>query len=553
MERTSHPGAMFCWASFGGHWRSCLQQRRFSVVRCSSFLPVSSARSSNRRCKDPWLYTTKPKRTHQPHRLVCNAEIPERALSVADKTQQLLQVLRAVIDPDLGEDIVSLGFVQNIQFDDNGTVSFDVELTSPACPIKESFREQCLTLAESLPFVKRAQVRLTAQPPRAKSATQGATRDPLAQVANIVLVTSAKGGVAKSTTAVNVAFTLARLGARVGILDADIYGPSLPMMVSPDGGQTRVRLTPEGLMVPLMRAGVRLMSFGYINADPAMLRGPMVSSLLTQLIQQTEWGALDYLLVDLPPGTGDIQITLGQVLKATAAVVVTTPQRLAFADVVKGIQLLDKMAVPPVAVVESMAYFIAPDTGHRYEVFGKGHSARLSREFGIRNVFHVPLWPEINEAGDTGTPITLSSAETSEIFQCYRQIAEALVQECARVRFGARPIPQAQWDATQHEIIVRLDDDAEERIQPARLRRACRCAACVDEYTGKQLLDPASIQEDIYPLQMMNVGNYALAVDWSDGHQSIMPWERFLSGYRSSNRSRQTASTFRDAAAAVVD
>ncbi|KAK4533043.1 hypothetical protein CCYA_CCYA15G3900 [Cyanidiococcus yangmingshanensis] len=551
----SSSGRALCWASLSGRW--ALHERHVSVSPLSGTLLRPSVWCTGTRDHQRGrARAVKALGAHPIQRsgLQCSAAVPERSLSTADKTQQLLQVLRAVIDPDLGEDIVTLGFVQNIEFDSDGTVSFDVELTSPACPIKESFREQCTQLAETLPFVKSAQVRLTAQSPRAKSGGSGAAQDTLAQVANIVLVTSAKGGVAKSTTAVNVAFTLARLGARVGILDADVYGPSLPIMVSPDGGQTRVRLTPEGLMVPLVRAGVKLMSFGYINPDPAMLRGPMVSSLLTQLIQQTEWGPLDYLLVDLPPGTGDIQITLGQVLKATAAVVVTTPQRLAFADVVKGIQLLDKMAVPPVAVVESMAYFVAPDTGRRYDLFGKGHSARLSRDFGIRNTFHVPLWPEINEAGDTGTPITLSVPESSEIFQCYRRIAEGLVQECARVRFGASLIPQARWDPTQREIIVRLDDQTEERIRAASLRRACRCAACVDEYTGSQLLDPSSVNEDIYPNQMMNVGNYALAVNWSDGHQSIMPWERFLTGYRSASRSRQAGpSAARDSVVAAAE
>ncbi|BAM82521.1 probable multidrug resistance protein [Cyanidioschyzon merolae strain 10D] len=537
MEQGTVTSLAFC--SLGVAAAGRLQRRAPGCAACARGYWGSGCRQPVKSARNVRLST-------QRRRLVCCANESERPLSVADKTEQLLSALKAVVDPDLGQDIVTLGFVKNIQFGGDehyGTVSFDVELTTPACPIKERFREECTRLAESLPFVTRANVRLTAQTPSAAAPEAGGSRDPLSQVSNIVLVTSAKGGVAKSTTAVNLAFVLARLGARVGILDADIYGPSLPIMVNPEHNEKRIRLTPDGLMVPLTRAGVKLMSFGYINSDPAMLRGPMVSSLLTQLIQQTDWGSLDYLLVDLPPGTGDIQITLGQVLKATAAVVVTTPQRLAFADVVKGIQLLDKMAVPPIAVVESMAYFVAPDTGKRYDLFGKGHSARISREFGIRSTFQVPLWPEINAAGDTGTPVTLTLPETSEIFQCYRRIAENIVQECARVRFGAVPIPQARWDADHREIVVQLQDHMEERIQPAALRRACRCAACVDECTGKQLLDPNSVDDNIYPMQMMNVGNYALAVNWSDGHQSIMPWERFLAGYRSGSRGRRIAET----------
>ncbi|KAK4537906.1 hypothetical protein CDCA_CDCA14G3931 [Cyanidium caldarium] len=480
-----------------------------------------------------------PRRRRRSLLRLCAA--PSSDVPFADKKAALLTALRAVVDPDLGDDIVSLGFVKNIDFRDNGDVSFDVELTTPACPVKDAFRQQCQQLAESLPFVREAHVRMTAQAPRATAELTDANTRSLQRVSNVILVASAKGGVAKSTTAVNLAYVLSRSGARVGILDADIYGPSLPIMVAPEGG-TQVRLTDDGLIEPFVRAGVKLMSFGYINPDPAMLRGPMVASMVTQLVQQTHWGELDYLVVDMPPGTGDVQITLGQVLKATAAVVVTTPQRLAFADVVKGIQLLDKLAVPPIAVVESMAYFEAPDTGRRYYLFGQGHGARLSREFGIENTFEVPLMPEINAAGDTGTPITLTTPEDNAVFQCYKRIADAVVQECARIRFGANTVPQAHYDTESGDIVVRIgganDDDAHvEHIWPAALRRACRCAACVDEYSGAPLLDPGKVDENVRPQQMMNVGNYALAINWSDSHQSIMPWERILTQYRSRRRS----------------
>lgn len=475
-------------------------------------------------------------------------------LSFADKEAQLLTALRQVIDPDLGRDIVTLGFVKNIAFEplpDAGgdEARFDCELTTPACPVKDKFREECTRLAEALPFVARARVNLTAQPPSSQAAAaasaHGGAGDALRDIASIVLVASAKGGVGKSTTAVNLAFTLARTGARVGILDADIYGPSLPIMVEPQAPYDAPQFKPNNRIEPLRRDGVKLMSFGYVNPDPAMMRGPMVGSVLTQLAQQTDWGELDFLVVDMPPGTGDVQITLGQILRADAAVVVTTPQRLAFADVVKGIQLLDKLGVPPVAVVENMAYFEAPDTGVRYSIFGRGHRARLAHQFGIANTFEMPLFPAVNEAGDTGAPVTAASDDdhdrndadedgrsgSGEVLRAYKRLADAVVREVARVKFGGLKVPEAAFDQATGDIVVSVENEQVHRVWPATLRRQCRCAQCVDELSGAQLLRADAVPDDVQPLRMMNVGNYALAVNWSDGHQSIMPWERFVPAF----------------------
>ena len=497
---------------------------------------------------------------------------------------QVLRKLKNVIDPDLGSDIVTLGFVQNLQWDEGTrTVRFQVELTTPACPVKDQFAADCERLVLELPFVDSVQVEMTAQPTTSDNlGTLGMNK-----VGAVIAVSSCKGGVGKSTTAVNLAYTLQALGATVGILDADVYGPSLPTMVKPDDDVVRF----VGRQIaPLQRNGVRLMSFGYINDGSAVMRGPMVTQLLDQILSVTHWGTLDYLILDMPPGTGDIQLTLTQRLNITAAVIVTTPQELSFADVVRGIEMFDSVNVPAVAVVENMAYYEIEEEGtssttpaaaaldqeqlkqamvqklrdeglelnggstveklaselvelvvqqslraqneavasittkpnkRKVPIFGPGHKQRLSEQFGIEHTFSMPLLQTIAANGDSGTPFVLEHPHSPQA-AIFQQLAGAVVSEVAKSKFAgpSNGRPSIVYDKEDRVLVV----DEKERLAPATLRRECRCAACVEEMTGRQLLIKTQVPDSVKPLKLYPTGNYALSVDWSDGHRSLYPY-----------------------------
>lgn len=494
---------------------------------------------------------------------------------------QVLQKLKNVIDPDLGSDIVTLGFVQNLKLDETDrSVSFDIELTTPACPVKDQFAADCHRLVSELSWIHDVQVRMTAQAPSSATSSVG-----LSQVGSILAVSSCKGGVGKSTTAVNLAFSLQQLGANVGILDVDVYGPSLPTMVKPDDDVVRF----VGRQIaPLQRNGVKLMSFGYVNEGSAVMRGPMVTQLLDQFLNVVNWGPLDYLILDMPPGTGDIPLTLTQRLNITAAVIVTTPQELSFADVVRGVEMFDTVNVPCVAVVENMAYYetqakvdrdglkdqirsklqsslelngdanpkldalsdelvelvVLSLPSEKVPIFGPGHKQRLSSQWGIEHTYSVPLLDRIAANGDHGTPYVLEFPDSPPAI-VYRELAQAVVSEVAKAKYSTAR-PDISYDKAQHVIRVvnsaSGDDGAPEQLlAPASLRRDCRCAACVEELTGKQILIPSSISETVQPMRMSATGNYALSVDWSDGHRSLYPYRQIKALLQSKRESSSSS------------
>ena len=466
----------------------------------------------------------------------------------------------------------------------------------------------------------------------------------LSGVRHIIAVSSCKGGVGKSTTSVNLAYSLRALGYKVGIFDADLFGPSLPTMITPDDDNVRFI---ERQIAPLENNGVKLMSFGYVNDGSAIMRGPMVTQLLDQFLSMVHWGDLDYLILDMPPGTGDVQLTLTQRLDITAAVIVTTPAQLSFVDVERGVEMFNTVNVPCISVVENMAYIDSTTLGggsceantemtaeteaatdmdlnnlaeafiqelvaangggdivrtdtdedmeqieqlaerlvdiveksnigggggtgtgttssgssgaspERIQIFGKGHKERLAKSFGIENTFSVPLLDKIASHGDSGKPYVLENPK-SNVSQIYTSLAETVVSEVAKLAEMAITRPSVRYDDKEHVITVMDvqpivgDEDEDEaaaaaaaaaagatagasssagidvaRVPPAELRRDCRCALCVEELTNKQLLDPASIPDSVHPVgELERYGNYAVSVNWSDGHKSLYPYRQ---------------------------
>ncbi|MBF0183246.1 MAG: iron-sulfur cluster carrier protein ApbC [Magnetococcales bacterium] len=350
--------------------------------------------------------------------------------------QQVLEALKQVIDPDLHRNIVSLGFVKNMVIE-GGAVSFTLELTTPACPMKDKLQQQAESVVAALPGVTKVNIAMTA---RVRSSERKKESNLLPEVKNVIAVASGKGGVGKSTTAVNLAVALAQTGAQVGLLDADIYGPSLPRMLNvtdkPDPKETK------GKIPPVIAYGMKVISMGFFMDEdtPVVWRGPMVGMAVEQLLRDIDWGELDYLVVDLPPGTGDAQLTLSQKVPITGVVIVSTPQDVALSDVKKGINMFHKVDVPILGVIENMSYFLCPSCGHRSEIFSHGGALREAAASGINFLGHIPLDTVICATADAGTPILIAQPESPQA-AVYRQIAAKVAAQVAIRQFDDKPFP----------------------------------------------------------------------------------------------------------------
>ena len=429
----------------------------------------------------------------------------------------ILNALSNIIDPDLGKDIVTLNFVKDLKID-NGNVEFTLELTTPACPIKDQFKASAETFVKQVEGVKSVTVNMTAQ--TKKNPLIDAEKKNLQHITNIIAVSSCKGGVGKSTVAVNLAYALKQAGATVGLFDADVYGPSLPTML-----QTSDELTMDGNDIsPLDINGVKCMSFGYAldqsDEGAVILRGPMVTKIISQFLCQTKWGHCDYLIIDMPPGTGDIQITLCQLLPLTAAVIVTTPQHISFVDVVKGVEMFDRLKVPIAGAVENMSYLKTGNTTHY--PFGKGAMKRLIAEFGFQNTCELELDEKMSTSADQGTPY-IETEKTSHNAKQLKAFTEKLVREVSKIQNGGLQIPKVNYSK---ETGIQIEfADGLKTFTPKYLRLECRSALTRDELTNKRLIDEKDIPENIYPMSMNPVGNYALGINWSDGHSSLYPYE----------------------------
>lgn len=344
--------------------------------------------------------------------------------------KDILSALSTVEEPDLRKDLVSLNMIKDIEIEGN-EVKFKVVLTTPACPLKEKIEKDCINAIHKL-VNEQAVVKVEMT---ANVTSNRPDKLTLPGVRNIIAVASGKGGVGKSTVSANLAIALAQSGARVGLLDADIHGPSVPMMFGELNSQPMMRdVDGKSLMVPIEKFGIKLLSIGFlIKPEQAVVwRGPMVSSALRQFVNDTDWGELDYLILDLPPGTGDIHLTMLQVVPLTGVVMVTTPQAVALADAYKAATMfgMTPVKVPILGIVENMAYFTPAELpGNKYHIFGYGGGKTMSNELNVPFLGEVPIFMSLREGGDKGSPATLEQG--TPVQAAFKQIAEKVARQIA--------------------------------------------------------------------------------------------------------------------------
>jgi ATP-binding protein involved in chromosome partitioning len=347
--------------------------------------------------------------------------------------QQVLTSLATIVDPDLGRDVVSLGMIKDLRIS-GGEVAFTFELTTPACPVRDRFKSQAEEIVGGLPGVSRVEVKMTAN---VRPGFMRQASEMLPGVKQTIAVASGKGGVGKSTVAVNLAAALQRSGASVGLLDADIYGPSVP-------GLTGVHDQPKVVdqkIIPLQAYGISLMSMGFLGgADKAMIwRGPMVSRAIQQMMGDVTWGELDYLVIDLPPGTGDASLTIAQSIPLSGVVIVATPQELALDIAVKALQMFRSLNVNPLGLVENMSWFVCPECGHEHHVFGHGGTERAAQRLGVPFLGAIPLHEDIRVEADGGAPIVVSKPD-SEAAKAFRDVASQVAARTSIQSFRQLPV-----------------------------------------------------------------------------------------------------------------
>jgi ATP-binding protein involved in chromosome partitioning len=350
----------------------------------------------------------------------------------------VLDALRGVRDPDLHKDIVSLGFVKNLAID-GGRVSLVIELTTPACPVKDQMRDQAHALVSALPGVAAVEIEMTAAV-RAAPVAEG-PRAPVPGVKNVIAVGAGKGGVGKTTVAVNLAIALAQMGSRVAMIDGDMYGPNVPIMLGLD---TQLVADEQGRIIPAEAYGIQVVSMGFMtNDDSAVIwRGPMLHGAVQQFFRQVAWDDVDYLIVDMPPGTGDVALSLSQSVAVSGAIVVTTPQQVSLADTRRAIRMYQKLNIRPLGLIENMSHFACPSCGTETDLFGRGAGEALAADMSVPFLGRLPIYRPIRVGGDTGRPIVVTEPD-SVAAKAFRHAAE---QAAAQVSIASyhKVIPLTQ-------------------------------------------------------------------------------------------------------------
>lgn len=348
----------------------------------------------------------------------------------------VLDALTVVRDPDLHKDIVALGFVKHLAID-GGRVAFTIELTTPACPVKDQMRDQARAAVARLAGVTAVDVAMSARVREASGGGDG-PRQPVPGIKNIVAVGAGKGGVGKTTVAVNLALALAKCGGRVGVIDGDIYGPNVPIML---GMKTQL-VTDGQKILPAERYGLQVVSMGFLTQDdaPIIWRGPMLHGALQQFFREVRWVDLDYLIVDMPPGTGDVALSLSQTVPVAGAILVTTPQQVSLADTRRAIAMYRKLNITPIGLIENMSYFACPSCGHEADIFGRGGGEQLATDAGVPFLGRVPIYQPIREGSDAGVPLVVAEPD-SAVTRAFIGVAEQTAAQLSIVSYTRPTIP----------------------------------------------------------------------------------------------------------------
>jgi ATP-binding protein involved in chromosome partitioning len=477
---------------------------------------------------------------------------------------KVLQCLGPIDIPQYGKSIVELGYVQNLKIQDS-SVEVRLEIPVGIRHIKDKLHKRVYQAVSQLGkelgsnseiFVSVGfQIQKATPENKAPSQPNSAAKPSLSGVKQILAIASGKGGVGKSTVTANLAKALSQTGAKVGVMDTDIYGPSMSMMFDIREAPS---VTPEKKLVPVEVGGIKVVSMAMLSdADSALIwRGPMVSQMVQNFLNNVIWGELDYLLIDMPPGTGDIQLTLTQSATITGAFIVTTPQDVSVLDAKKGLKMFQKVSVPVLGIIENMSYFICGSCGTRHHILQEGGGKRVARSLGVPFAGEIPMEREVSRAGDVGNPVVASNPDTAaaKVFETLAQKAIHQLEEISKQEktLGTYDL---EWEQVEHAVgFVRSGNNTSEDStlthyasplsfkrggQGGReslvvewkggfkydynlfeLRLSCPCAKCVDEWTGVRTLKRDSIPEDIQPKKLFSVGQYALGIEWSDGHNS---------------------------------
>ena len=464
------------------------------------------------------------------YRYFCNNKNDE--IENENVRNELINVLRKIDHPSHNKDIVYLGLIKklnvNRNINNNYNISIDLELDRHFRELKKEIIDNIQLLNESKSKnIDSIRVNM-AEKSGSNNNNNNNDNNPIKNIKNIIAISSCKGGVGKSSIAVNLAYTLSKMNYAVGIFDADIYGPSLPTLTSANINNCQlIQNIDTQLIYPIIYEGVKLMSFGFVHQNEEnknkanIMRGPMVTNIIQELLFKTDWNELDYLIIDLPPGTSDIHITLTQKLNINGSIIITTPQLLSLIDVKKGIEMFNKVNVPILGLIKNMSYYICKNCQTKQEIFS---NYTKNEQFDIDNIYELPIYPLISQFCDYGDPIVLNNDKI--INKIFDQIANDLILSLKNIN----KLNNIKWQIDSNEKIIKFINDQEKIciFNFIDLRLLCKCALCIDEMTNKQIITKKDIDEKNININYIEkCGNYGVKIVWFDKHESIYSFHDF--------------------------